>query len=57
MKAAEKEYKKSKVVIEDKKYIKQSSEVLPEWFDKKIEKKKISEENEKSLKDMLKEFS
>ena len=57
MKAAEKEYKKTKVVIEDKKYIKQSSEVLPEWFDKKIEKKKISEENEKSLKDMLKEFS
>lgn len=57
MKAAEKEYKKSKVVIEDKKYIKQSNEVLPEWFDKKIEKKKISEENEKSLKDMLKEFS
>lgn len=57
MKAAEREYKKSKVVIEDKKYIKQSSEVLPEWFDKKIEKKKISEENEKSLKDMLKEFS
>lgn len=57
MKAAEKEYKKSKVVIEEKKYIKQSNEVLPEWFDKKIEKKKISEENEKSLKDMLKEFS
>lgn len=57
MKAAEKEYKKSKVVIEDKKYIKQPNEVLPEWFDKKIEKKKISEENEKSLKDMLKEFS
>ena len=57
MKAAEKEYKKTKVVIEDKKYIKQSNEVLPEWFDKKIEKKKISEENEKSLKDMLKEFS
>ena len=57
MHAAEREYKKSKVVIEDKKYIKQSSEVLPEWFDKKIEKKKISEENEKSLKDMLKEFS
>ena len=57
MKAAEKEYKKSKVIVEDKKYIKQSNEVLPEWFDKKIEKKKISEENEKSLKDMLKEFS
>lgn len=57
MKAAEKEYKKSKVIIEDKKYIKSSNEVLPEWFDKKIEKKKISEENEKSLKDMLKEFS
>ena len=57
MKAAEKEYKKSKVIVEDKKYIKTSNEVLPEWFDKKIEKKKISEENEKSLKDMLKEFS
>ena len=57
MKAAEKEYKKSKVIVEDKKYIKPSNEVLPEWFDKKIEKKKISEENEKSLKDMLKEFS
>ena len=48
MKAAEREYKKLKVVKEDKKYIKQSGEVLPEWFDKKIEKKKISEENEKS---------
>lgn len=57
MKAAEREYKKLKVVKEDKKNIKQSGEVLPEWFDKKIEKKKISEENEKSLKDMLKEFS
>lgn len=57
MHAAEREYRKSKIIIEDKKYIKQSNEVLPEWFDKKIEKKKISEENEKSLKDMLKEFS
>lgn len=57
MRAAEKEYKKDKK-INDKplsKVIKE--EKLPEWFDQNIKKEKISEEDEKSLKDMLKEFS
>lgn len=58
MKAAEKEYKRenknnqsktsSKVVKEEK---------VPDWFNQSIKKEKISEEDEKSLKDMLKEFS
>ena len=58
MKVAEKEYKRenknnqsktlSKVVKEEK---------VPDWFNQSIKKEKISEEDEKSLKDMLKEFS
>ena len=32
-------------------------ENLPEWFDQNINKEKISVEDEKSLKDMLREFS
>ena len=57
MKAAEKEYKKDKKKEEKtvSKIIKE--EKVPDWFDKKITKEKISEEDEKSLKDMLKEFS
>lgn len=57
MKAAEKEYKKDKK-INDKplsKVIKE--EKVPDWFNQNIKKEKISEEDEKSLKDMLKEFS
>lgn len=56
MKAAEKEYKKDKKTDKPlSKVIKE--EKLPDWFNQNIKKEKISEEDEKSLKDMLKEFS
>ncbi len=59
MKAAEKEHKKIKkestTKISSTKNI--IEEKLPDWFDQKIEKNKIDEEKEQSLKDMLKEFS
>ena len=57
MKAAEKEYRKDKKVNDKplSKIIKE--EKTPEWFNQNIKKEKISEEDEKSLKDMLKEFS
>ena len=32
-------------------------EVLPDWFNQSIKKEEISADDEKSLKDMLKEFS
>ena len=54
MKEAEKEYKKSKKVVGQTPI---KEEKLPEWFNQNIKKEKISEEDEKSLKDMLKEFS
>ena len=58
MKEAEKEYKKSKKVIDVNSISKTpKKEVLPEWFNQSIKKGEISEEDEKSLKDMLKEFS
>lgn len=58
MKEAEKEYKKSKKIIDVKSVNKpQNKEVLPEWFNQSIKKEEISSEEEKSLKDMLKEFS
>lgn len=58
MKAAEKEYKKSKSLAENKTLSKiMKEEKLPDWFNQNIKKEKISEEEEKSLKDMLKEFS
>lgn len=58
MKEAEKEYKKSKKVINVNSISKTpKKEVLPEWFNQSIKKGEISEEDEKSLKDMLKEFS
>lgn len=57
MKAAEKEYKKMKKLNELPKGQTIKAEVLPEWFDQNISKEKISVEDEKSLKDMLREFS
>lgn len=58
MKEAEKEYKKSKKTISKESNIKPlNEEVLPEWFNQRIKKEKIDEEDEKTLKDMLKEFS
>ena len=56
MHAAEKEYKKMKKLSETKKEIDVKGEILPDWFNKNIKKEQISEEEEKSLKDMLKEF-
>ncbi|MGN1268788.1 MAG: replication initiation and membrane attachment family protein [Candidatus Aphodocola sp.] len=58
MKAAEKEYKRTKTSQEIKSSIKNiKDEKLPDWFNQSIKKEKISEEDEKSLKEMLKEFS
>lgn len=58
MKAAEKEYKKYKKQDDGKLIAKTiKEEALPEWFNQNIKKEEISEEDEKSLKDMLKEFS
>ena len=58
MKEAEKEYKKSKKVVGDISDIKSvKQENLPDWFNQNIKKEKINEEDEKTLKDMLKEFS
>ncbi len=58
MREAEKEYKKSKKVIDVNNVNKiTKKEVLPEWFNQSIKKEEISAEDEKSLKDMLKEFS
>jgi len=54
MRQAEKEYKK---MYSSKEKIKTKEEVLPEWFNQNIEKKKMNEEDEKTLKEMLKEFS
>jgi len=54
MKEAEKEYKKSKKVAGETPV---KEEKLPEWFNQNIKKEKIAPEDEKSLKDMLKEFS
>ena len=58
MKAAEKEYKKESRNTQNKSLPKViNDEKLPEWFNKNIKKEKISEADEKSLKEMLKEFS
>ena len=56
MKTAEKEHKKmNKKTTDDKKVIK--TEKLPEWFDQNIKKQEMNEEEEKTLKEMLEEFS
>lgn len=57
MRAAEKEYKKTNKLKENYKVITDKKEVLPDWFNQNIKKQEISDEDEKSLKDMLKEFS
>lgn len=53
---AEKEHKgyKSKTVIQHKNV---SSDKTPEWFDKKIEEEKLSDEEEAKMRAMLSEFS
>lgn len=57
MKVAEKEHKKMKKENVGATSGKVKSETLPDWFNQNIKKEKISDEDEKSLKDMLKEFS
>ena len=58
MKAAEKEYKRENKNNQSKTLSKMvKEEKVPDWFNQSIKKEKISEEDEKSLKDMLKEFS
>lgn len=54
MSQAEKDYKKSKNIKQTNKTKKETK--LPEWFDKEIDKKEISSEEENELKNMLKEF-
>lgn len=54
MNQAEKETKKKKIVRTPKEKI---QEKTPEWLDKKIEKKSITEEEEEEVKDLLKEFA
>ncbi len=58
MMEAEKEYKKLKKELTFKEKSKTlKNEIIPEWFNQSIKKQQISKEDEKSLKDMLKEFS
>ena len=58
MKAAEKEHKRMKKE-NNQVFTKNATnkESLPDWFNQNIKKEKLSDEDEKSLKDMLKEFS
>ncbi|MEG2351479.1 MAG: DnaD domain protein, partial [Bacilli bacterium] len=56
MKIAEKEHKKIQKRTDSVNTINKKEEKLPEWFDQNIEKKPIKTEDEKILKDMLKEF-
>lgn len=63
MRTAEKEHKKLKKLLnKDKenvtnKHYKVKEETLPSWFDKKIENKEMSKEEEAELDNLLKEFS
>jgi len=62
MRTAEKEHKKLKKKFEDKKSVttkayKPKEEKLPSWFDKKIENKELSKEEEEELDNLLKEFT
>jgi len=61
MRAAEKEHKKLKKMLTKEKEstnknYKKKEEVLPTWFDKKIENKEMSVEEEEELNNLLKEF-
>ena len=63
MRTAQKEHKKiKKMLTKDKdvvvkKNYKTKEEVLPSWFDKKIENKEMSREEEEELDNLLKEFT
>ena len=55
MNQAIKETKNKKVKSVGTKKVKQEN-ILPEWFDKTIDKKQMSKEDEEEVKDLLKEF-
>lgn len=52
MRQARKEFNKKKTKVDNKKTV----EKLPDWYDKKIEKESLTEDEEQELKDMLKDF-
>ena len=56
MNQAYKESKKKKTQTTLKAKVKTQEEILPEWFNKDIKKEKISQEEEKEVKDLLKDF-
>ena len=60
MKTAEKEHKKLKKLVEGKKvtknYTSKKEESLPSWFDKEMESKEITKEEQEELDNLLKEF-
>lgn len=63
MRIAQKEHKKIKKMLTKEKdvvvnkHYKPKEEVLPSWFDKKIESKELSKEEEEELDSLLREFS
>lgn len=57
MRTAEKEHKRLNRESNKNKEKVLKEEKLPEWFNEKVEKKKMNKDEEQSLKDMLKEFS
>ena len=54
MHLAEKEHKKYNKKEEKKVIL--NKEVIPDWFDKKIEKKKANEEEKVQIEELLKEY-
>lgn len=57
MRTAEKEHKRLNKESNKNRERVLKEEKLPEWFNEKVEKKKMNKDEEQSLKDMLKEFS
>ena len=57
MNQAEKEFKKRKSMVQKSvKTYKKDETIVPEWFNKKIEKEKMSEKEEEEVKNLLKDF-
>ena len=54
MHLAEKEHKKYNKKEEKKVII--NKEVIPDWFDKKIEKKEVNDEEKLKMEELLKEY-
>ncbi len=60
MRTAEKEHKKIKKITEKKnapKTVKTKEEALPSWFDKEIDSKEMTKEEQEELDNLLKEFT